>query len=333
MVKITGLMTAFARVKLMHDLRKALGHRHYRCSSALPVDESPRIRSRHRHVQAHAMTPFIFASIMCAAALHASWNAVLRDGSDRLWSMTLMMIAITGVTALALAFVPWPNTASWPYVIASAIIHTFYNLSLVRTYRSGDLGETYPISRGSSPVLVALGAAVFAHEALNVVSSIGVALVSCGILSLAIQSRKLRADFLPAALTTGVLIGAYTVIDGIGVRLSGDSLAYTNSMFLLWSITMPPIFYAMRGKPPPYSKTQTVMALSGGVISILAYGIVIWAMQYGAMGMVSALRETSVVFAAIIGRIFLKEKLSARRIASCLAIAAGAACLACQSSG
>ena len=274
------------------------------------------------------MTPFVLACVMCAAILHASWNAVLRGGSDRLWSMTLMMIAVACATAITAVFVPWPNPASWAYVIASAIIHVGYNLSLVRTYRSGDLGQTYPVSRGSSPVLVALGAAVFAHEAIGVVAAIGIALVSGGIVSLAFQGKKVRADFLPAAFTTGVLIGAYTVVDGIGVRLSGDSLAYSNSMFLLWSITMPFIFYAMRGRPPAYTRAQTTMALTGGIVSILAYGIVIWAMQYDAMGVVSALRETSVVYAAIIGRIFLNEKLTARRITSCLAIATGAACLA-----
>ena len=274
------------------------------------------------------MTPIVLAAVMCAAVLHASWNAVLRGGGDRLWSMTLMMIAITVVTAITLPLLPWPNAASWPYVIASAIIHVGYNLSLVRTYRSGDLGQTYPVSRGSSPVLVALGAALFAHEIPNVTAWIGIALVSAGIISLAFQGKKVRADFLPAAFTTGVLIGAYTVVDGIGVRLSGNSLAYTNTMFLLWSITMPAIFYAMRGKPPAYTRTQTVMALTGGLVSLLAYGIVIWAMQFDAMGVVSALRETSVVWAALIGRVFLQERLSARRIASCLAIAAGAACLA-----
>ena len=274
------------------------------------------------------VTPLVLGCIICAAILHASWNAVLRGGDDRLWSMTLMMIAVTLMTAIGAVFVPLPNAASGPYVIASALIHVGYNLSLVRTYRSGDLGQTYPVSRGSSPVLVSLGALVFAHEALNITAWIGIALVSGGIVSLAFQGRQLRADFLPAAFTTGVLIGAYTVVDGIGVRLSGNSLAYANSMFLLWSITMPVMFWAIRGQPPSYTRAQTAMALLGGVVSIIAYGIVIWAMQYDAMGVVSALRETSVVWAAIIGRIFLKEKLTARRMTSCLAIAAGAACLA-----
>ena len=274
------------------------------------------------------MTPFVLAAVMCAAILHAGWNAVLRGGSDRLWSMTLMMAAVTLATLAALPWLPWPDAASWPYVVASAVIHVGYNLSLVRTYRSGDLGQTYPVSRGSSPVLVALGAAVFAHEIPGVVACLGIALVSGGIVSLAFQGGKVRADFLPAAFTTGVLIGAYTVVDGIGVRQSGNSLAYANSMFLLWSATMPAIFYATRGKPPAYTAGQTTVALAGGLVSILAYGIVIWAMQSGAMGVVSALRETSVVYAAIIGRVFLKEVLTARRVASCLAIAAGAACLA-----
>ena len=101
--------------------------------------------------------------VVGAAILHASWTAVLRGGNDPLWSMTLMRVAVTLVTAIGAVFVPRPNAASWPYVIASALIHVGYNLSLVRTYRSGDLGQTYPVSRGSSPVLVSLGALVFAR--------------------------------------------------------------------------------------------------------------------------------------------------------------------------
>lgn len=274
------------------------------------------------------MSLFVFALVMAAAIMHAGWNAVLRGGSDRLWSMVLMMIAVGCATAMALLFVPWPKAAAWPYVIGSALIHTVYNLSLVRTYRSGDLGQTYPISRGSSPVLVALGAMVWAHETLTALSYVGIALVSGGILSLAFQGRRIRTDFLPAAFTTGILIGAYTVVDGIGVRVAGDSLSYAASMFLLWSLTTPLIYLVMRRKPPAYTPEQTAMALTGGLVSIAAYGIVIWAMQSGAMGVVSALRETSVVFAAIIGRIFLGETLSPRRIVACVAIALGAACLA-----
>jgi uncharacterized membrane protein len=279
-------------------------------------------------MRSRCVTPFVLGCVTCAAILHAGWNAVLRGGSDRMWSMTLMMVAVTCITTVGAFFLPWPNADSWPYVIASALIHTAYNLSLVQTYRSGDLGQTYPISRGSSPVLVSLGAAVFAHEAVSVLAMIGIALVSGGIVSLAFQRGRVGADFLPAALVTGVLIGAYTVVDGIGVRLAGSSFAYTNTMFLLWSVTMPPLFIAMRGSPPVYTMAQTATALTGGLVSLLAYGIIIWAMQSGAMGVVSALRETSVIYAAVIGRVFLREELTSRRISSCLAIAIGAACLA-----
>ena len=274
------------------------------------------------------MTPAVLLLVLCAAILHASWNAVLRGGGDRLWSMTLMMAAVTAVTGVAAFALPPPAAASWPCVVASAVIHVGYNLSLVRTYRSGDLGQTYPVSRGSSPVLVALGALLFARETLTAASTVGIALVSGGIVSLAFGRGTVRGGFLPAAFTTGVLIGAYTVVDGIGVRLSGNSLAYTNTMFLLWSVTAPFVFWALRGRPPAYTGAQTAMALVGGLVSLLAYGIVIWAMQYGAMGVVSALRETSVVWAALIGRLFLREELTARRLASCAAIALGAACLA-----
>ena len=283
---------------------------------------------KRRSSRSCSMTVLVLLVVGCAAILHASWNAVLRGGADKQWSMTLMMLAIAGITAIGAIFLPWPNAESWPYVIASAIIHIGYNLSLVRTYRAGDLVQTYPISRGSSPLLVTLGAAVFAGEAVSLAAAIGIALVSGGILSLALQGRGIRADFLPAALITGVLIGAYTVVDGIGVRLSGNSLSYVNAMFLLWSVSAPLLYFGMRSRPPPYTRTQTMMALAGGLVSLLAYGMVIWAMQYDAMGMVSALRETSVVYAAIIGRVFLQERLTPQRIGSCVAISIGAACLA-----
>jgi drug/metabolite transporter (DMT)-like permease len=274
------------------------------------------------------MTPILFLWVTGAAVLHASWNAVLRGGADRLWSMTLMMAAIACVTGVAAFFIPWPNSASRPYVVASAFVHILYMLSLIRTYRSGDLGQTYPISRGSSPVLVALGAAIFAQETISLLSAFGILLVSGGIVSLAYQRGNVRSDFLPSALATGALIGAYTVIDGVGVRLAGDSVVYSNAMFLLWSIAMPIVAAALRRSRLPYTAAQTAAALMGGLVSLLSYGIVIWALKFGPMGVVSALRETSVIYATLIGRFFLKEKLTAHRIASCLAIATGVACLA-----
>ncbi len=157
--------------------------------------------------------------VLLAAVLHASWNALLRAGTDRLWSMTMMCIAIAIVCA-GLAFVfPVPARASWGCLVFSALLHIGYNLFLVRTYRSGDLGQTYPIARGSSPLLVSLGAALFAGELPDPISMTGVVLVSGGIISLAFQGRGLGLDSLLYALGTGCFIGAYSVTDGIGVRL------------------------------------------------------------------------------------------------------------------
>ncbi|NEU12032.1 EamA family transporter [Methylobacterium sp. BTF04] len=239
-----------------------------------------------------------------------------------------MCLAMAAVSALVLLAVPAPDRASWPYAAASGVLHIGYMFALTATYRSGDLGETYPIARGVSPALVALAAALVAGETLGLAAGIGVVLVSCGIVSLALARGGIRLGTLPAALLTGVFIAGYTVVDGIGVRHAGDPVAYTAAMSLGWCLVLPLIVVVRAGGIPPVSRRQTLSGLAGGLVSIVAYGIVIAAMQRDAMGPVSALRETSVVFAALIGWIALGERLTPRRIASCLAIALGAACLA-----
>jgi drug/metabolite transporter (DMT)-like permease len=266
--------------------------------------------------------------VLLAAVLHASWNALLRAGTDRLWSMTVMCIAIALVCAGVAPFVPIPASPGWGYAIGSALLHVGYNLFLVRTYRSGDLGQTYPISRGSSPVLVALGAALFAGEKPDLISAIGIILVSGGIVSLAFQGRKVGLGSLPYALGTGCFIGAYSVTDGIGVRLSGTPVGYTVWMCLLWGVMAPPVYALLRDwRSLARGPRETLVAAGGGIVSLIAYGIVIFAMSLGPMGSVSALRETSVVFAAVIGRFFLRERLTAHRIAACCIVAAGAICI------
>ncbi|WP_116090750.1 DMT family transporter [Sphingomonas crusticola] len=266
--------------------------------------------------------------VLLAALLHASWNALLRAGTDRLWSMTVMCIAIALVCAVLVFFLPLPARASWGCVILSALLHIGYNLFLVRTYRSGDLGQTYPIARGSSPLLVSLGAALFAGELPDAISLAGVVLVSGGILSLAFQGGRIGRDSLPYALGTGCFIGAYSVTDGIGVRLSATPAGYTIWMCLLWGVLMPPVYGFMRDwRSLIRSPRETGIAAAGGVVSLVAYGIIIFAMSLGPMGPVSALRETSVVFAALIGRFFLHERLTAYRIAACIVVAIGAICI------
>ena len=270
--------------------------------------------------------------VLLAALLHASWNAMLHGNRDRFLSMTWMSIAIAAISTLVVLFVPWPARAAWPYIGASGLVHIVYNVTLVRSYRRNDLAQAYPVARGSSPLLVTLGAALFAHEAIGPLHALGIAMISGGIIAIALQGQHVSRAGVLAALTTGATIAVYTVIDGIGVRLSGgQALAYTAWMFLFYWL-MPMLFVATRGIAALWTPVKTVpiaigSSLFGGLVSIAAYGIVIWALQSGAMGAVSALRETSVVFAVLIGRGFLRETVSGKRWLACVIVAGGAVCL------
>ena len=292
------------------------------------------------------LTPFSVLLVLSAAFMHASWNALLRGGADRAQSMLIMNVTV-GVIGLAMmAFAGLPSGACAVYVVASGLIHLVYNALLVLMYRSGDLGETYPVARGSSPALVALGGSLLAGEWMNLIGAAGIGLVCTGIFMLAAaraRSTKLQSGSasdralqkavgphamnLPAALATGASIAAYTVVDGIGVRASGNWIAYTGGVFAFF-LAMP-LWYLARGRRAMFAvpMAEAGKAASGGAISLLAYGAIIWAMQTSPMGAVSALRETSVVFAALLGAAFLGERLTGLRIAACCIIAAGAACV------
>lgn len=269
--------------------------------------------------------PFdIVLLVLLAALLHASWNALLRGGEDRLWSMTIMCVAVAFASAVAALFLPAPAKASWFCVVLSAVLHVGYNLFLVRTYRAGDLGQTYPVSRGSSPVLITLFASIFAGESVSSGALLGILLVSGGIVSLAFKGRKLATPSLPYALGTGCFIAAYSVTDGIGARLSGSAMAYTVWMCTLWGVLMPLVYIALRDARSLFTFRPGFMAaFIGGLVSLVAYGIIIYAMSGAPMGAVSALRETSVLFAALIGYFFLGESLTVRKILACVVIATG----------
>lgn len=273
------------------------------------------------------LTPSALALVLLAAFLHAAWNALLRGGANRAQSMAIMnaTLGIAGLALLAVAGLP--AQASWVFAIASGVLHWIYVALLVVTYRSGDLGETYPVARGSSPALVALGGSVLAGEWMNPLGIVGIGLVSAGIFMLAAAKGRLHAMNLPWALMTGVSIAAYTVVDGFGVRASQNWLGYTAAIFA-FVIAVPAWFLARYGTAFfKASAAEAGKAIGGGMISLAAYGAIIWAMQTSAMGAVSALRETSVVFAALLGAAFLRERLTAWRIAACCVIAAGAACV------
>ncbi|USV98574.1 DMT family transporter [Pseudomonas pergaminensis] len=262
--------------------------------------------------------------ILFAALLHASWNALLRVGADRLWSMTVMCVAVAIASSVIAVFLAPPAPASWPYAVLSGVLHVGYNLFLVRSYKVGDLGQTYPIARGSSPILITLCALVFAGETVSTNALIGIVLVSGGIISLAFRQRRLAVPSLPYALGTGFFIAAYSVTDGVGARLSGAPMAYTVWMCALWGVLMPLVYIGLRDTRSLFApRPGVITALIGGLVSLLAYGIVIYAMSHAPMGAVSALRETSVLFAALIGYLFLGESLTVRKVLACVVIATG----------
>ncbi len=282
------------------------------------------------------MTAGVIALVLCAALLHASWNAMLKSSGDRLWAITLMTIGSALGAVPIVIWAPLPAIASWPYILLSVALHAGYNLFLIRAYRVGDFGQSYPIARGSSPLLVSLGGALLAGEQLGTLTLSGVALISAGILSLAQvkfgkgeDAAGVRQWDAPlAALTTGVFIAGYTVVDGLGSRLAGNAASYTGWMFLLDGLPLLVIYISMHGRLRIALRArETWNALGGGVMSLLAYGIVIWAITLAPMGPVSALRETSVLFAALIARMFLGEALTLRRLLSCAVIALGAVML------
>jgi drug/metabolite transporter (DMT)-like permease len=277
------------------------------------------------------LDPGLVALLLLAAFLHAVWNALVKSGGDSLVTMALVIFAPAPFCLLWLFFLPPLEPAAVPYVLASLAIHYLYFWVLILSYRQGDLSQVYPIARGSAPALVALGAWLLAAEPLTTQEVIGVAVVSCGIMALS-EFRRLRRDGglapLFLALTNGGLIAAYLLVDGLGGRAAGNSLTYTAWLFL----TQGPPFLAFalwrrRGRGLGAMVPQLGRGILGGILSSLSYGIAIWAMSLGPLAHVVALRETSVLMAAIIGACLLKEAFGVRRILAAALIAGGAVLL------
>lgn len=275
------------------------------------------------------MRPLVVGLALFAAVLHATWNAVLRSSADRLWSVTVMSFATTLVALPFAVMFPLPYLASWPYLIGSSVLQVFYSVFLARAYQYGDLGQVYPIIRGSVPPLVTISAFLFTGQHLSPNSLLGVVLVALGIMSLAFGKRRAAPASVLLAFATGMIIASYTTTDAIGVRKAGDARAYAAWIFLIYGVLMPVTFLAIRRRLPLHLHSpEALKAMGGGIVSLLAYGAVISAFALGPMGPISALRETSIIFAALIGRLFLNEALTLSRIAACVVVALGAFCLA-----
>ncbi len=265
--------------------------------------------------------------VLLAALAHAVWNALVKASGERFLTFTLLRATGTVVGGLAIAFVAVPEAAAWPYLVVSAVVHNGYYVFLLLAYRAGDLSRVYPLARGSAPVAVALLAAVAAGEVLGSGAIAGIALVSLGIASLCLAGGR-DGGFDPRpvlfALGTGLFIASYTVIDGLGIRLAGTKLGYIAWLNVLEGLPfMVAAVVLRRREVGPFVRQHWPSGVGGGFLAVLAYGLVLYALSQGTMAYVSALRETSVLFAALIGAVVLHEPFGRARIISAAVMVAG----------
>ena len=270
--------------------------------------------------------------MLVAALMHAGWNAVVRVGLDRFSSILLLSMTQSGLALMLLPFVPPPAAEVWPWIVGAGLLHTGYKLFLIRAYQHGDLSQIYPLARGAAPPIVALGRVLLLSERLSAMGWAAVGLIAAGVALMAFRGGaalgRLPGKALAYALGTAAFVAAYTLADGKGARLAGSATTFAMWMFVgdgLWMLA-----YTMltRGPEAPVAVLAAWRTgLPAGALSLGSYWIVLWAMTRAPVGLVSALRETSVLFAMLIGVFLLKEDAGRWRWAAGLCIAVGVAAM------
>jgi drug/metabolite transporter (DMT)-like permease len=265
-------------------------------------------------------------AVLLAAVLHACWNALLKGVEDRLVTVVLLDLTALVLSALALPLARSPARASWWLLGLSVLLHAGYKVLLMQSYRVGELNQVYPLARGSAPLLVAGFAGLVLGERLGPWQLAGLAGV-CGGLVLLLETGRggLRGrPMLGFGLATGVSIAAYTVADGLGVRRSGTDLGYVVWLFLLGGLPIPLYAAAVAGRDlAARMRRRLGVGVAAGALAVTAYGLVIWAQRRGALAVVAALRETSVLVAALIGSLWFSERFGRRRVLAAACITAG----------
>ena len=279
------------------------------------------------------MSGLVVAVVLFAALLHASWNAIVKAGKDTF--LTTVLVS-TGAALISLAVLPFVNTpapASWPYLAASSVAQLAYYSLLAAAYKAGDMSHAYPLMRGSAPLLVALASWPLIGERLSSMQMGAVACISAGIFALYFAARTPAMPGIAQsagratafALGNACVIASYTLIDGIGVRLSGAPAAYTMWIFVLNGAGL--LLWTALRRPADllaYAGTQWRLAAFGGFGTLASYGLALWAMTQAPVAAIAALRETSILFAVAIAALFLRERISPRRYLAIALIAAGA---------
>lgn len=270
----------------------------------------------------------VFIAVIGAALLHASWNAIVKGGADKTLALAGVVLGHLPLALIAVVVVPLPTMESLPYLFSGVILHAGYQLFLLKSYETGDLTQVYPIARGSAPLIVALVSVTVLGVHLAPLEILAIVIIASGIISLALVRRadgQRNAAAARLALITGLFIASYSLVDGLGARLAGTSVGYYSWLAIcnavlttmyLW-YRAPEVLKALPGKG------RKVFWI-GGSASFVAYAIVTWAFTQAPIALVTALRETSIVFALLIGVIFLKERLDLVKLCSTLATLLGA---------
>jgi drug/metabolite transporter (DMT)-like permease len=269
--------------------------------------------------------------VLLAALMHASWNAIAKAAANKLLDITAMALAGGAACALALPFLPVPEPEAWPWLAASLLLHFLYFMALVGAYNRADLSHAYPLMRGVAPLIVALLGVTLLDDRLTAAMWLGVVLISSGILLpfwLGTRDKKTLLKSSAFALANAAIIAAYTLVDGFGTRLSANPLSYCLWLFLLDPLPILAVALARHGNGVwRHLQQRWVACTAGGLLTVAAYGIVLWAMTRAPIAAVSALRETSVIFAAVIGAMFLREGFGPLRIAGAVLVVGGIAAL------
>ncbi|HXE22651.1 MAG TPA: DMT family transporter [Rhodoferax sp.] len=279
------------------------------------------------------LTGPVVLAVLFGALLHASWNALIKSSRDKTLDTALIQAAGVLLALPLLAATGLPPTRAWPYIAASALVHVGYFTALTGAYRYGDLGLTYPVMRGSAPLLVALGSEALLGESLSPLAWLGVAGTCSGVLLLGLSPASLhtsqghRGKALRFALANAVIIALYTGIDGLGVRASGNAAAYVAALCLFDGLPyLLLVLWRRRGRRQAvlnHAARRWKIGLAGTVALTGSYGIALWAMTRAPVASVAALRETSVLFAALIGTLWLREPFGRQRALGTLAVMAG----------
>ncbi len=274
------------------------------------------------------MSTAVFLAIIASAMLHATWNAMVKTGGAKLTGMVLVAVSNGLMGLVVAAFFPLPAAAVWPWILASGVIRTVYYLALGYAYEHGDLSRVYPIARGGAPLLVLVAGAFFLTDQIGTLQVSGILLLGGGILLMARgvfthgESRRL----VPFAIASAMATAAYSITDGTGARLSGEAISFVAWALAFTALLYLPIALTLKGRTVLRAKPgEWVRGLLAGAASYLGYTIVVWSMTRAPIALVSALRETSILFAVLIGWLVFSERMDRSKAFAALLIVAGAA--------